>query len=195
MSIFGQVNPIYYVAGPMTGLPDNNYPAFNAVAKILCEQGYSVLNPVSNAADLPSGMSQEQIWQWFMRKAIRQLSHADRIMLLPGWENSKGACVEFGLAQSLGLRIEFWQSPEEKVARAVTSQEPKEGQVMSATKYLESLESAETGKPAQQAVALTETQIDAVYHESQGSTLREQDRVRVHSFARAILAAAQGGAK
>lgn len=37
-----------YVAGPMTGIPDFNYPAFNAVADQLRAQGYEVENPADH---------------------------------------------------------------------------------------------------------------------------------------------------
>jgi hypothetical protein len=37
-----------YVAGPMTGIKDFNYPAFNAVAEDLRAQGYEVENPADH---------------------------------------------------------------------------------------------------------------------------------------------------
>ena len=37
-----------YIAGPMTGLPDFNYPAFNAAAAKLRALGLEVLNPAEN---------------------------------------------------------------------------------------------------------------------------------------------------
>lgn len=35
----------YYLAGPMTGLPEYNYPAFGAAVKTLSEEGILVLSP------------------------------------------------------------------------------------------------------------------------------------------------------
>jgi hypothetical protein len=37
-----------YVAGPMTGIKDFNYPAFNAVAASLREAGYLIENPAEH---------------------------------------------------------------------------------------------------------------------------------------------------
>ena len=43
-----------YIAGPMTGLPEFNRPAFNAAAKEIAASGHVPLNP----AILPDGLSQ-----------------------------------------------------------------------------------------------------------------------------------------
>lgn len=37
-----------YIAGPMTGLPDFNFPAFNDMAAILRGLGYHVENPAEH---------------------------------------------------------------------------------------------------------------------------------------------------
>lgn len=86
-----------YIAGPMTGLPDFNYPAFNAEAARLRKLGYHVENPADNPA--------QETWQAYMRQAITQLVTCDLVALLPGWENSRGAKIENGLAVSLGIPV------------------------------------------------------------------------------------------
>ena len=40
-----------------------------------------------------------------MRMAVRQLSTCDAVFMLPGWRNSRGACIEHQLAVGLGLEI------------------------------------------------------------------------------------------
>lgn len=89
-----------YVAGPMTGLPDFNFPAFHAAAKALRDRGFEVENPAENEAP-PCGS-----WLAYMRMAVVQVSKVDTLVLLPGWEKSKGARVEFNLAVGLGLSVE-----------------------------------------------------------------------------------------
>lgn len=86
-----------YIAGPMTGHPDFNYPAFHAEAARLRALGYQVENPAENP--------QQGSWQAYMRVAIAQLVKCDAIALLPGWENSRGALIENGLAVSLGIPV------------------------------------------------------------------------------------------
>lgn len=88
-----------YVAGPMTGLPDFNYPAFNAAAATLRAQGHTVLNPAENPVP-PCGT-----WQGYMRLALAQLVQCECIVLLPGWAESKGALIERKLAQVLGMDV------------------------------------------------------------------------------------------
>lgn len=88
-----------YIAGPMTGLPKSNYPAFNAAAARLRALGHHVENPAENPAP-PCGS-----WLGYMRLALAQLVTCDHIALLPGWEASKGASVEWRLACDLGLPV------------------------------------------------------------------------------------------
>lgn len=88
-----------YLAGPMTGLPDYNYPAFHAAAAKLRAMGHTVLNPAENPTP-PCGT-----WQAYMRQAISQLVQCQSIVLLPGWADSEGAMLEFDIAMRLGLAI------------------------------------------------------------------------------------------
>lgn len=88
-----------YIAGPMTGLPEFNYPAFNEAARQLRALGFEVENPADNPPP-PCGT-----WKGYMRLAVRQLALCDRVVLLPQWQDSRGACAEFSLAKDLGLQI------------------------------------------------------------------------------------------
>lgn len=87
-----------YISGPMTGLPDLNFPAFHAEAKRLRDFGYDVVNP----AELnPNGGS----WNECLRKDIAALVECDAIMMLPGWWGSKGALLERHIAEQLKMRF------------------------------------------------------------------------------------------
>lgn len=88
-----------YLAGPMTGLPESNYPAFHREAGRLRGLGYTVLNPAENPAPACG------TWSGYMRMAVGQLIQCEAVALLPGWKNSKGACIEYWLAWSLGMPI------------------------------------------------------------------------------------------
>jgi hypothetical protein len=99
--------PTLYIAGPMTGHPQFNYPAFHEAAERLTASGYKVLNPAGNKRD------REEPWAWFMRDAITMMLQADAIATLIGWQYSRGARIEVELAKSLTIparTIEQWIS-------------------------------------------------------------------------------------
>jgi hypothetical protein len=86
-----------YISGPMTGLPEHNFPAFNAEAARLRAMGYEVANPAENPLC--------DSWQQYMRQDIAQLVGCDWMLMLPGWQRSKGAGIEHRLALDLGLPV------------------------------------------------------------------------------------------
>ncbi|WLP18211.1 DUF4406 domain-containing protein [Klebsiella michiganensis] len=85
-----------YIAGPMTGFPEFNRPAFHDAAAALKSNGHVVLNP----ATLPDGLSQFE----YMDICLVMLRCSNAIYLLQGWESSAGARVEQALAEKLNLR-------------------------------------------------------------------------------------------
>lgn len=87
-----------YLSGPMTGLPDLNFPAFATMTESLRAGGHAVTNP----AELnPDGGS----WNDCMRRDIAALMECDTVATLPGWVHSKGARLEVLIAQSLGMTV------------------------------------------------------------------------------------------
>lgn len=93
-----------YIAGPMTGIVDFNYPEFHRVAKKLRSKGLIVENPAENKE--PECKS----WEGYMRLGIAQLIKCDAILLLANWAESKGAIVEHKLACDLGMKVIFSES-------------------------------------------------------------------------------------
>ena len=91
-----------YVAGPMTGLQDHNFPAFNHAAEQLRNTGYAVVNPADNGAE-PG-----QSWLHYMRLDLAQMLTCDGVATLPGWQSSRGASLEVHVAHRLGLPVRGW---------------------------------------------------------------------------------------
>ncbi|GGD63237.1 DUF4406 domain-containing protein [Caballeronia grimmiae] len=88
-----------YIAGPMSNLPELNFPAFHAEAARLRALGYEIVNP----AEIDVGPNPD--WLSCMRADIRELVLCDGIALLPGWGQSPGATLEHTIARGLGLRV------------------------------------------------------------------------------------------
>lgn len=86
-----------YIAGPMTGLPEYNYPAFFEAEDQLRAAGYDVANPAM--------LGVRDGWEWadYMRAGLRMLLNCDGIAMLDGWHASRGAQVELRLALSLDM--------------------------------------------------------------------------------------------
>ena len=99
-----------YVAGPMTGLTDFNYPAFNRAAALLRGLGYEVENPAENDA---CGS-----WAVYLRASLAQVVRCDGLALLPGWEASRGARLEVHVADALGMEIASVDSWADRLALA-----------------------------------------------------------------------------
>lgn len=90
-----------YVAGPMRGYPNLNFPAFNTATEMLRGDGFEVVNPVELNPDPDADYIE------CMRIDIKALCDCDGIYLLTGWENSEGANAEYQVARMLKLSVYF----------------------------------------------------------------------------------------
>ena len=88
-----------YLAGPMTGFDDYNFPAFNAEADRLRAAGWHVENPADH------GVVDRADWADYLRYDIGRLATCEAIALLPGWSKSKGARLEVTIAKALGMTV------------------------------------------------------------------------------------------
>lgn len=88
-----------YLSGPMTGMPDLNWPAFNDQATRLRAMGYQVVSPAEINTD-PSAD-----WHQCLRNDLRALLDCDAMALLDGWQRSAGAHLEMHVAHRVGIEI------------------------------------------------------------------------------------------
>lgn len=106
-----------YVAGPMRGLPAFGFPAFHAAEADLQARGFEVFSPARRdeaKGFAPSGMAGTEDLSalgFDLRDALATdldwiTRHADMVVVLPGWEASKGANAEVATARALGIPVE-----------------------------------------------------------------------------------------
>src|SRR5579859_2534455 len=120
-----------YLAGPMRGIPEFNFPAFHAAAAELRAFGYEVHSPaeadLNNGFD-PSGMKGDNAELAPAGISLREAladdlwyvcREADAVVVLPGWENSDGAFCELMAGIAIGI-------PVMTLAAALGKEEPTE---------------------------------------------------------------------
>ena len=99
---------LIYIAGPMRGFPDFNYPKFNAVEEELTRNGWHVENPVKIGEEFgtPEEInSNPELLLSVMNAELATVKTCDAVFLLRGWERSVGAKKELAAALESGAEI------------------------------------------------------------------------------------------
>lgn len=107
-----------YIAGPMAGIKDYNYPMFNLFDTILTSLGFDVVNPAELDAEegwpLPTATDDFYVATeeraGYMRRDLPYVVQCDAIVLLPDWQMSVGANIELLTALVCGLEV--WEAVE-----------------------------------------------------------------------------------
>jgi len=99
-----------YIAGPMSGLPGLNFPAFDAAAERMRALGHTPVNPADFDRllwpdhDFSAGCPPPKFnYVGTLRSDLHLLDTCDAIYFLPGSENSVGATLERAWAAALHL--------------------------------------------------------------------------------------------
>lgn len=104
-----------YIAGPMSGLPQHNFPAFDAAAADLRSRGFEVISPAElddpedrvKALASPDGSLGndrfDKTWGDFLARDVKLLAddNIEAIFVLPGWMDSRGARLETFVGNAL----------------------------------------------------------------------------------------------
>lgn len=126
-----------YIAGPMTGIPQFNFPMFDTFRDLYKKMDYEVFSPADHDRALlgrpmdwlPYDQHQEDNWKRWSKNAVHDrtgqtelpslremlgadlqwiCSEATHIAMTPGWEKSNGARAEHATAVALGLTIHYY---------------------------------------------------------------------------------------
>ena len=121
-----------YIAGKMSGLPDNGKVEFSRAESKLTGLGHTVLNPAWLGDGLPK--------KAYMPICLTMVQQAEAVVLLDGWETSPGAMIEklfaeyqempvFGLDEFIqrttAARQRVWAQLGEELGRRVTELLPR----------------------------------------------------------------------
>lgn len=89
-----------YISGPITGT-DNFMERFEKVEQEYKELGHEVINPAKLNLLLPESTTHSQ----YMSMCYPMMDMCDTIVLMHGWEESKGAIMEIEYAIGKKLKI------------------------------------------------------------------------------------------
>lgn len=87
-----------YISGPITGIMDYR-KKFAEAEQTVKEMGHIAISP----AYLPEGLRD------YIPICFAMLDQADAILLLPGWEDSKGATMEYKHAALHNIKIYIYE--------------------------------------------------------------------------------------
>lgn len=98
-----------YLSGPMSGIPEKNKAEFCKAQAHYMSEGFFVINPHEIGETMYFVMTRthgkEPIERYYIAEDLQYLGHCDMMVLLPGWENSKGCNIEIAFATQYDIPI------------------------------------------------------------------------------------------
>jgi len=116
----------FYLAGPMSGIPQFNYPEFHRVAKELRDAGYNIISPVEEDSPelqatlmaskdgLVNGVQhvdtkakvEGETWGDILARDVQTIfNRCDGVVVMKDWGKSRGARLEVFVANLAGRSI------------------------------------------------------------------------------------------
>lgn len=165
-----------YIAGPMRGIPDFNFPAFDACRDMLQMEfpDAEIMSPAdidrANGFDLEhykldhwtrhgnapvdwATLPPELDFRKIVRRDLNAIQSCTHLFLLDGWMDSRGALAEFAVARWLGLEIYLASTMErltdEVFLREANEDEPQESVLMEAHSLVNGDRQNQYGPPDQ----------------------------------------------
>lgn len=106
----------YYIAGPMRGIAQHNFPAFDACRDSLRRlfpnrETHLIISPADLTREKFGGLTPQDhqitaaMYEQFMREDLTHVVQSQFIVLLPGWEQSNGARIEALVGHTIGAHF------------------------------------------------------------------------------------------
>lgn len=115
-------NSKWYLAGPMTGIPQFNFPLFQRAAQELRDNEFEIVSPAELDSDEitqaalaskdgspGSGSTNGETWGDFLARDVKLIADlVGGVIFLPGWEKSRGARLEAFVGLLCGHNFARW---------------------------------------------------------------------------------------
>jgi hypothetical protein len=98
---------VWYLSGPMTGYENFNYPAFQRATLHFRSMGMVIISP----HEIPSPateLADEQMWEYYIAACLEEMKICNKIIMLEGWPESRGAKLELERALKLEMQVYFY---------------------------------------------------------------------------------------
>jgi len=114
-----------YISGPMRGIPEYNFPAFDGATAAMRQAGFDVISPAEHDREVDplchtrpgyalglhedgtgGGLRFQDLIGWDLEQLARP-GYIDAIALLPGWENSTGVAHELYVSRVTGKKVMY----------------------------------------------------------------------------------------
>lgn len=87
------MKPKVYISGKISGKEPFARSEFGVAEQLLLDSGFEPVNPFKN------GLTEDDTWERHLAVDIVALLECDAILQLPGWEDSRGARLEYEVAR------------------------------------------------------------------------------------------------
>jgi hypothetical protein len=108
-----------YLAGPMSDLPEYNADGFRKAARYAKAQGWTVFSPhdtkpshggqpcIGDPATWTYHRGLTHTYACWLAASMAEMVRCDALLMLPGWEDSRGARIEWDHAVKRGMVIYY----------------------------------------------------------------------------------------
>ncbi len=101
------MNMKIYLAGPVSGIKNDNREEFVRVKAILEDDGGKTTTPFCLPISKPKDTDKQDVWNYYMRHCLNHVLSGDveMVVLLEDWQTSKGASSEAYVAQKANIPV------------------------------------------------------------------------------------------
>ena len=103
---------VVYLSGPMSHHHDNNRIVFEHAKTVWLAQNVEVVSPVDVAQSLENCWNKDRKIEYndYLLADLQAIqdNNVDTMIMLPGWEKSKGCVFEHAFALNAGIKIMQW---------------------------------------------------------------------------------------